>query len=132
MWQTPKLNWTQDDYYNSEDLNRVENNTVEVSNLIKQLIGININLEQPITNRDYSSIEFADSFNRIERNLEKLKVLNLEGLRAAKTTWQTGDSFTFNDAIRYETNLSILYNVFSRNIGNVSYCGMITCGEDVI
>lgn len=89
MWQEPKLNWTKEDYYNAKDLNRVENNTLEVAQLIQQLIGVNVNLENTITNRDYSYIEFADSLNRVERNLQKLSVLNLNGLQQLKTNWQT-------------------------------------------
>lgn len=132
MWLTPKLDWTEDNYYNPEDLNRVESNTVKVAQLIQQLLGINVNLESTTTDRDYSTIEFADSLNRVERNLEKLSVLNLSGLKPLKTNWQMGDPFSFKDAIRLETNLAVLYPVLSKNITNVNYCGMVTCGEDVV
>lgn len=132
MWLAPKLNWTEDNYYNAEDLNRVETNTLEVAQLIEQLIGVNVNLESTVTNRDYSSIEFADSLNRVERNLEKLSVLDLDGLRQLKTNWQVGDSFSYKDAVRLENNLSILYNVLSKNITNINYCGVFNCGEEVI
>lgn len=132
MWQTPKLDWTEDDYYNTEDLNRVENNTVEVSDLIKQTIGTDVNLESSITNRDYSAIDFADSLNRIERNLQKLSVLNLSGLKALKTTWKVGDPFSYKDAIRLENNTAILYKVLSGNLTNVQCCGTLNCGEEVI
>lgn len=129
MWIAPKLNWTEDDYYNPEDLNRVENNTLEVAQLIQQLIGTNVNLESTVTNRDYSSIEFADSLNRVERNLEKLSVLNLNGLKTLKTNWQAGDSFSYKDAIRLENNLFVLYEVLSKNTVNINYCGTFSCGE---
>lgn len=132
MWQTPKLDWTADDYYNAEDLNRVESNTQEVAELIKELLGIDINLEAPVTNRDYSSIEFADSLNRVERNLEKLSVLNLDGLKALKTSWQAGDSFSYKDAVRLENNLSVLYNILSKNTNNIFYCGNLNCGEEAV
>lgn len=132
MWITPKLNWTEDNFYNPEDLNRVENNILEVSALIEQLLGTDVGLEPIITNRDYSSIDFADSFNRVERNLERLSVFSLDGLQPLKTDWQVGDPFSFKDANRYESNLSILYNVLSKNITTLLYSGTINCGEDVI
>lgn len=132
MWVNPKLNWKETDYYNAEDLNRVENNTIEVAQLIKQLIGVDVNLESTVINRDYSSIEFADSLNRVERNLEKLSVLNLNSLQSLKTNWQVGDPFNYKDAIRLENNLSVLYGILSKNTNNIMYCGFFNCGEEVI
>lgn len=132
MWINPKLNWSAIDYYNAADLNRVENNTQEVANLIRQVIGTIINLEPIVTDRDYSSIEFFDGLNRVERNLEKLSVLNLDGLMPLKTNWQVGDSFSYEDAIRLENNLSILYAILSKNAVATHYAGTFNCGEDVI
>ena len=131
-WLEPKLDWASEDYYNPEDLNRVENNTTELAQLIQQLMGVKINLENTITDRNYSTIEFADSLNRVERNLQKLSVLNLLGLQPLKTNWRVGDPFNFKDAIRLENNLSILYGVLSKNINTVAYCGTYACGEEVI
>lgn len=132
MWLTPKLNWTEDDYYNAVDLNRVENNTAVVAQLIQQLVGTTIVLEQVKTDRDYTSIDFADSFNRVERNLEKLSVFSLDGLQPLKTDWQVGDPFSFRDARRYENNLSVLHNVLNKNMTTLRYSGTLACGEDVI
>lgn len=132
MWKDCKLNWTSEDYYNAEDLNRVESNTIEVSNLVRELVGVNVDLENSIANRDYSTIEFSDSLNRVERNLEKLSVLSLEGLKTLKTNWQIGDKFDYRDAIRLENNLHILYNILSKNKTNISYCGEINCGGEAI
>ncbi|NEY99236.1 hypothetical protein [Heyndrickxia shackletonii] len=132
MWINPKLNWTASDYYNAADLNRVENNTQEVAILIQQVIGTIIDLEPIVTNRDYTSIEFYNGLNRVERNLEKLLVLNLDGLVPLKTNWQVGDPFSYLDAIRLENNLSILYNLLSKNATAINYAGTFNCGEDVI
>ena len=125
-WITPKLDWTEEDYYNAEDLNRVENNTNEVA----QLLGVS--LEAVKTDRDYSSIEFDNGLNRIERNLEKVSILNLPGIKALKTNWQAGDIFNYRDAIRLETNPAIIYPVLLKNRANMRYCGSYICGEDVI
>ena len=132
MWQTPKVDWTPDDYYNPEDLNRVENNVVHVAQLIQQLIGVTIMLDAPTVDRDYSSIEFAEGLNRIEGNIQKLSVIDLPGLKPMKITWATGDPFSYKDAIRLESNTALLYEVLKKNLGTVSYCGTINCGEETI
>lgn len=127
-----KTNWTSTDYYNAEDLNRVENGVIEVASLIDKLLGLDVELEETVTNRDYSRIEFAESLNRIERNIEKLSVFNLAGLVPMKTHWQAGDSFSYVDANRLENNLSLLFPILDKNIKNVNYCGENYCGEEVI
>lgn len=132
MYLTPKLDWTEDDYYNPDDLNRVENNTIEVAELVKQMLGIDATLEPQVTDRDYTSIEFADSLNRIERNIDKLNCLNLESWKPNKTTWQAGDPFDYKDALRLENNLAILHDILSKNVNAVHYCGSFNCGGQVI
>ena len=127
-----KIDWGPDDYYNAEDFNRVENNTLEVVKLINELLGSDIKLEPVVTNRNYSSIEFPDSLNRIERNIEKDSSLNLNGIVPMKTTWKVGDSFSYRDANRLENNLYIIYSLLIKNIGNVPYCGIFNCGSQVI
>lgn len=71
MWITPKLDWTRTEYYNFEDLNRVENNSEVVAGLVGYFIGL-----PPLsflTDRSMKRIEFADSLNRIEGNQDVLR-----------------------------------------------------------
>lgn len=131
-WIKPKIDWTEYDYHNAVDMNRVESNTQEIASLILQLTGVDVGLETPVTDRDYSTIEFADGLNRIERNLEKLSVFPLEGLGELKTNWEVGESFSYVDARRLETNLSILYPMMNKNANNLLYCGEVICGEGVL
>lgn len=127
-----KIDWGPDDYYNAEDFNRVENNTLEVAKLINELLGSDVKLEPIVTDRDYSSIEFPDSLNRIERNIQKDSNLNLNGIVPMKTTWKVGDKFSYKDANRLENNLYIIYSLLIKNVGNVPYCGSFNCGSRVI
>lgn len=120
-WITPKINWTEDDYYNAEDLNRVENNTKVVANMLGVLI------EETITNRDYSSLLFAENLNRIERNIEVLNVINIEWQKM-KINWMDGEPFNYKDANRLEVNLNNLYNLLNRNLRAQKYCGSTICG----
>lgn len=129
-----KTNWSSADYYNPEDLNRVEEAIKETAQLIKDLLGIDVGLEPTVTNRDYSRIEYAEDLNRIERNIEKLFVLDIQGLIGMKTNWGAvePESFSYVDANRLEHNLSLLYPIFDKNSRNINYCGTFACGEDVI
>jgi len=132
-WITPKIDWNGNDFFNFEDTNRIENNTGIVKDLIVFLEG-NFNLEQLKTDRDMINIEFADSLNRIERNIEKLKdnfykPLNWEPV---KTNWKAGDSFSYIDANRLEKNLKLLYDLAKCTTDNLKYCGTFSCGEEVI
>lgn len=127
-----KTDWTSDDYYNAEDLNRVELGTSEVAQLANDLLGLNIQLENPVTNRDYTRIEFADDLNRVERNIELVRVFEISGLVDMKTSWAVGDPFNFEDANRLETNISILHPVLEKNANNLVYSGEFNAGEEVI
>ncbi|MBU5677783.1 hypothetical protein KQI88_15295 [Alkaliphilus sp. MSJ-5] len=136
MWLEPKTDWNKDDYYNAKDLNRVENNTLELTKILKQELGINVELGPVITDRDYNSIEFVDSLNRIERNIEAIR-LNLvtpvgyEDMREWSNQ-PTLQSFDFNDANRYERNLELLYKWTRLIKDSIIYCGTFNCGEEVI
>lgn len=131
-WLTPKLDWTADDYFNPEDLNRVENNTIEVTKLIKELLEAQVILDSPKTDRDYTSIEFAEGYNKVERNIERIKKYNLTGWENPKTDWEPGDPFGHKDILRMEKNLNLHYKMLKGNIEMIPYCGTFSCGEVMI
>lgn len=131
-WLKPKIDWTAQDKYNYYDLNRVENNTLKVYLLMKYVLG-SPDIESVVLDRDYSTIEFADSLNRLERNIQTLSnQLKLDGIKPSKTNWQVGDPFDYNDANRLETNLAILYPVLLNNLDTLRYCGTFNCGEEAV
>jgi|GEM_PF-5524300 len=131
MWLTPKLNWTSTDFYNFEDLNRVENNTVIVSNLVGYFI--TLPPLNSVTNRDMGRIEFADSLNRIESNQDILSQrFTPVGWIENKLDWISNDSFDFNDARRLEHNLNLLYLHYRGNAEAVPICGVFICGGELI
>ncbi|MBU3208680.1 Ig-like domain-containing protein [Clostridium algidicarnis] len=127
-----KTNWDPEDFYNAEDLNRVEINTQYISELANQLFTPNIKLDTVVVDRNYSTIEFAESLNRVENNIQKLFLKGISKLQPMKTNWLVGDTFSFKDANRYEQNLDILYPVFKYNLFNINYCGTLNCGEENI
>ncbi|ATP40693.1 hypothetical protein CSE16_11895 [Solibacillus sp. R5-41] len=131
MWITPKLDWKSSDFYNFQDLNRVENNTEVIAELIRYFILLPSMLT--ITNRDMKRIEFADSLNRLESNQNILRQRYTPmGWLQNKLDWVSNNPFTFNDAQRLEHNLNLLYQHYKGNTELVPICGAFTCGEEAV
>lgn len=127
-----RTNWTSEDYYNAEDLNRVEANTEFVAEYIKSL-QYNVPELKLRTDRDMTSIDFLNSINRVERNIESIKNNFLTPPNwQDKKIWSLGMGFDFRDANRLENNLKLLYEWSLIAKDNLVYCGTFSCGEDVI
>ncbi len=125
--------FTSTSYYNFYDLNRVEINTLATKDLAEVLRG-DINLEDIVFDRDMKSIPFADVLNRVEGNINILgnKLYKPKGWTQPKLDWRYNQPFSYEDANRLEKNLLLLYNYAKGNIDKIPYCGMYTCGEEVI
>lgn len=131
MWIEVKTDWGPNDYYNFDDLNRVENNTLEVAALIRYF-GKSLQLDV-MTNRDMDVIEFVDSLNRIEGNINILQQrFRPAGWIPNKLDWKSNDPFDYKDAARLEKNLALLHFYYQGNIDNFRHCGAYICGEEVI
>ena len=124
-WITPKTNWTSADYYNYDDLNRVENNT---SYLKTEYQGIGYISATGVidTSKTMSSITFYDDLNRIENNIKAIKDASYEplGWSTPKTTWETLNTFVETDANRLESNLVALQEMLVDIVD-----GFICCGD---
>lgn len=130
-WIEPKTDWTDRDYYNAADLNRVESNSAHIADLLTEYRG------QPVTisvvaNRDMTRIEFYDSMNRIESNIQTLADNFFEpvGWIEPKTNWQSGQPFDWQDARRLELNLKLIYDLLLKAFDTLKYCGTFYAGED--
>lgn len=131
MWITPKTNWNINDFYNFDDLNRVETNTEHVKSLLQQL-GRIINIIS-ITERTMEHIEFSDSLNRIESNIDLMgSAYGLNGWHPLKLNWVYNDAFGYLDANRYESNLLLLKVFAERNINSLRHCGTFYSGEEAL
>ena len=126
-----KINWTADDYYNFDDLNRVEEATGELAVKVASFTGNTYNFVL-VTNRTVASIETYESLNRIESNIAALSAdLNKpKGYTEAKTNWFYNTPFSFEDANRLEKNLIILNLYAAGNIYSLKYCGMTITGDE--
>jgi len=72
-WQTPKTDWTADDYYNIADINRWKNNLLEVKALAEELFG-DISTVTMYVDKTLTDYPLASEINAIESNLETLNV----------------------------------------------------------
>ncbi|GLC88708.1 hypothetical protein LYSBPC_18350 [Lysinibacillus piscis] len=131
MWIAPKLDWSSSDFYNFEDLNRVENNTEVIADFVRYFIaGPPLNT---VYNRDMKHIDFADSLNRIESNQHLLRQrLTPAGWLPNKLDWKANDAFSYIDAHRLEHNLNLLYLHYRGNVDAVPICGAYIVGEGLI
>lgn len=126
-----KTDWTATDFYNCEDLNRVEEATKIIKDLYEDFSGHGL-VQSHIFDRDEKHIEFFDSLNRIESNLSQLRA-NLvfpTGSTDFKTYWTHNQAFSYKDANRLEQNIEILYWYIKLNLASTPYCGNYITGQE--
>ena len=72
IWTEPKTNWTENDYFNIKDYNRIKNNiaylTEEVINIVAPVDGTDMGEDVTSTLVVWKS----DQFNAIENNMDKV------------------------------------------------------------
>ncbi|KLU65734.1 hypothetical protein DEAC_c23640 [Desulfosporosinus acididurans] len=130
-WQTPKTDWKPTDYFNYTDFNRIEGNVEEIASLLF-ICGFSLSLVI-VTTRDYSTIDFYDSLNRIESNVQAL--VDCYGVAPAnwiepKTDWTFDVPFSNVDTNRMESNLNGLYQLVKSSVIEYPMCGqsLSICG----
>jgi hypothetical protein len=128
----PKLDWTREDYYNAEDLNRVEANTQFVADYLESM-GYIAELQEVKSNWAMEDFPTIGEINRIEKNIDALRecFYMLPGYRAMKI-WPQVPRFSYEDANRYERNLELLYKWAQLTFEGYRYCGTFYSGEEVI
>lgn len=131
-WQTPKTNWVASESYNYSDINRVENNTLEVHTYLTG-IGYALPGITTVTNRTSSSYDLISSINRLENNLDSIKnnFVTPPGWQA-KQTWTATTSFDENHANRWENNVSLLYEYAQLTFQSYRYAGTFNAGQEVL
>lgn len=131
LYVYPRREWTASDRYNFFDLNAVESNAKTVAALLTEYRGQPVVITV-VTDRDMTRIEFYDSLNRIEGNIQTLADNFFEpvGWIDPKTNWQSGQPFDWQDARRLEINLKLIYDLLLKAFDTLKYCGTFYAGED--
>ena len=89
MWQQPKTNWKEGDFFNIEDYNRIKGNLNEIRSQAL-LLWPDFAFEEMGSDKTYQDYGFyADEINRFESNVEKI--------RAGIYPFKTGSRQTFYD-----------------------------------
>jgi len=101
VWIQPKTNWSEKDYFNIEDYNRIKNNINEIRSQAI-LLWADFSIEDMGADKTYHDYGFyADEINKFENNIEHLK----NGIYS----FQTGEKQTF-----YDNQLFINYQELNR------------------
>lgn len=127
-----KLNWVKDDYYNAEDLTRVEANMEYIVNTLIEM-GYDINIGELKTEWGIVDIPTLSDFNRIEGNINSVKdgFYTPIGWQDSKV-WVEYNRFNYLDAIRYEKNLYLINKLIEVAKEGVKYSGTFHSGQDDI
>lgn len=89
MWQQPKTNWKEGDFFNIEDYNRIKGNLNEIRSQAL-LLWPDFDFEEMGSDKTYQDYGFhADEINRFESNVENI--------RAGTYPFKTGSRQTFYD-----------------------------------
>ncbi len=128
---TPKLDWTKDDYYNAEDLSRVEANTQCIYDYLIDMGYVpDLGTIKSWNTEGYPDL---DEMNRVENNIEALGISFYKPAGwGNKKTWIIGKKFDYTDANRYENNLALLMQMIKLIKDNIKYSGTFSAGEEVI
>jgi hypothetical protein len=128
-WLTPKLDWLTTDSINAADWNRIESNMQEVVTYLNS-IQYPIAAITTVTDRTQTYVDTLTSINRIESNLDSIRLsfLTPPGYGAMET-WTIGKGFDNTDAIRLENNIKLLMDYGLLVYDSFRYCGATVCGD---
>jgi len=127
-----KLDWTQLDNYNFEDLNRVESNVQSIANLLEEMAYVP-ELQAVKIDWDMKTLPTLTQINRVESNMDALR----QSFYAPagwdnRKTWILDMKFNWEDALRFERNLDLLQQLIKLVKDSMKYSGTFNSGQEVI
>jgi hypothetical protein len=133
MAWVPVVTHAATDYYNYDDLNRVENNVDYIADYV-ETFAARPSVSTIKTDWANTDIPFFDDLNRIEGNILAIKTAIGEPVSwiTPKTDWASVlDKFGYIQANRLETNLEALKNLAEQINAAFLFCGGTTtlCGR---
>jgi hypothetical protein len=131
-WITPVINRTASSYYNSTDVNRVNNNTRYLLNYELRTLGYTAILSS-YTEQTTSNLGFASLINLLEHNINLIRDAlgySPNGWIQLLEVWQLSKTFYSTDANNLEQNLQLLKTNFENIVSELRYCGSFNVGTD--
>lgn len=114
MWTEPKTNWTDTDYFNYTDYNRIKNNIEYLRSL-----SLDLYLDFPYEDMGddktgYADFPYADEFNVMENNLESMKNNTFGFYFTDKKQWYDNQPTpNYEDLNRIESACLKMYDGFN-------------------
>jgi hypothetical protein len=132
LYSGMKRNWIPSDYYNYEDLDRIEEGIRVLNEKYMDFYNRDIGVVTSSEIRSEKTILFSDELNRIESNIEKLgrELGEPYDFLRPRTDWNYNSPFSFVDANRIANNTYNLYWYLTLNIDYVPYTGQYITGEE--
>lgn len=127
-----KLDWTQLDNYNFEDLNRVESNIQVITDILESMAYIP---ELQAIKDDWTMQDFPTlaQINRIESNIDALRQSFFAPIGwENRKIWVSGKRFNWEDALRLERNLNLLQQLIILIKDSMKHSGTFYAGQEVI
>lgn len=108
-WKTPKIDWTEDDYFGYLDYNRIINNIFFLNRFMRFLF-FPFSITDMGDDKNYESMIYAREFNTIEDNLQTINQNTYQFEIGEKKTWQANrPTPTYEDFNRIEGACLKLY-----------------------
>jgi hypothetical protein len=131
LWYTPKTDWKWDgenDRINFYDFNAIETN-IESTRALLEGIQYTIPAITVVKDRTQTYIDYLDSINRLEGNLEALRTnfVTPTGYPGTKA-WSQGIAFDYNDMNRLERDIQLLFEILFKVYASFVQCGTIRAG----
>jgi hypothetical protein len=125
---TYKTNWLSTDFMGPLDMDRIEQNINQLAIYLRS-IQYQIPALEIKMNRTRESIDYLSDINRIEQNLEviKLRFLTPPNYLQSKV-WTKDKAFDFNDANRLESNTQLMREYADKVVSSFRYCGALSAG----
>jgi hypothetical protein len=128
IWKT---DWTAGDNLARQgitDIYRIINNYIAIKDDLNNFFGTKIKFAQ-ITLNGYFTLPFADFLNKLESNIEKVKLFGVKWLGIKKVYAPYGNAPDFSDINRWEQNGATLENVINVSKENFIKCGAFSTGN---
>lgn len=111
-WIEPKVDWSENDYFNLSDYERITSNIIFLKELV-DILYAEISLEEMQT-KDYQSLLYSEDFNVIEQNLKKIQELSFDlGLKGFEE-WSEQTIFaSYKSLNRIESYCKQIYFILS-------------------